>query len=401
MGLLKRNNSNLNFRFMKRSKKILITVGIVLGILAITYLLLPNYAQKALIYLQPGIEDYPIFENRTVEANGGQEWQVDPLSTQLKIDDETLSKIEAFEPVSFLVIKNGKIIYEKYWENYGPESLSNSFSMAKSIVGLLIGAAIDDGFIKNVEQPVSDFIPEFRNEKNKDLKIKDVLTMSSGLNWDESYSSLFSTTTNAYYGNNIKDLIYGLEVVEKPGVKFKYLSGNSQVLAMVIEAATSKSISEYTSEKFWKPMGAVNSALWSLDDENGMEKAYCCFNSDARDFARWGQLILNNGMWGNDTLISPEYVQASIQPAKLFDETGNKINYYGYQWWIHDANGWSVPYMRGILGQYVFAIPEENAVVVRLGHKRSTEYINHHPSDTYLYLETAKKLIDEYNRLAD
>lgn len=384
---------------MKRSKKIFIPVSVIIVILAITYLLLPDYAQKALIYLQPGIEDYPIFENRVVEANGGQDWQVDSQASQLQIDDETLSKIEAFEPVAFLVIKNGKIIYEKYWENYGPESLSNSFSMAKSIVGLLIGAAIDDGFIKSVDQPVSDFIAEFRNEKNKDLKIKDLLTMSSGLNWNESYSSLFSTTTNAYYGNNIKKLIYGLEVVEKPGVNFKYLSGNSQLLAMVVETATKKSISEYTSEKFWIPMGAVNSALWSLDDENGIEKAYCCFNSNARDFARWGQLILNYGTWGNDTLISADYIRALIQPANLLDETGNKINYYGYQWWIHDANDWNVPYMRGILGQYVFAIPEENAVVVRLGHKRSTEYKNHHPLDTYLYLETAKKLMDDYNRL--
>lgn len=386
---------------MKRSKKILIVVGIFLGVLVITYLLLPTYAQKALIYLQPGIEDYPIFENRTVEAGSGQEWPIDSLAPMLQIDDETLSKIEAFEPIAFLVIKNGKIIYEKYWENYGPESLSNSFSMAKSIVGLLIGAAIDDGCIKNVDQAVSDFIPEFKNEKNKDLKIKDVLTMSSGLNWNESYSSLFSTTTNAYYGNKINDLILGLEVTEKPGVNFKYLSGNSQLLAMIVETATKKSISEYTAEKFWKPMGAVYSALWSLDDKNGMEKAYCCFNSNARDFARWGQLILNSGTWGNDTLISPEYIQTSVHPANLTDETGNKINYYGYQWWIHDANGWNVPYMRGILGQYVFAIPEENAVVVRLGHKRSTEYKNHHPVDTYLYLETSKKLIDEYNRLVN
>jgi CubicO group peptidase (beta-lactamase class C family) len=381
---------------MKRLKRILIIIGMVFGVLVIVYSMLPKYAQKALIYLNPGIEDYPIFENRKVEAGIGQEWQVDLLANKLKIDDETLLKIEAYKPVAFLVLKNGKIIFEKYWEEYGPESLSNSFSMAKSIVGLLIGAAIDDGYIKSVEQPVSDFIPEFRNEKNKDLKIIDVLTMSSGLNWDESYSSMFSTTTNAYYGDDIKDLIYGLEVTEKTGVTFKYLSGNSQLLAMVLEAATGKKVAEYTSEKFWNPMGAVNTALWSLDDENGMEKAYCCFNSNARDFARWGQLILNNGTWANDTLISPEYVKAAIHPANLVDETGNKINYYGYQWWIHDANGWKVPYMRGILGQYVFAIPEENAVVVRLGHKRSTEYTNHHPIDTYLYLETAKKLIDEY-----
>ena len=384
---------------MKKSKKILLIVGIVFGILVIGFLMLPNYAQKALIYLKPGIEDYPIFENRTVAAGIGQEWPIDSLLNQLKIDDETLAKMEVYEPVSFLVVKDGKIIFEKYWEEYGHETLSNSFSMSKSIVGLLVGAAIDDGYIKSIEQPVSDFIPEFRNEKNRDLKIKDVLTMSSGLNWNESYASLFSTTTNAYYGNNINELIYKLEVTEKPGVIFNYLSGNTQLLAMLVEAATNKKISEYVSEKFWKPMGAINDALWCLDDENGMEKAYCCFNSNARDFARWGQLILNNGTWNGDTLISPDYIQASIHAADLTDETGNKIDYYGFQWWIHDANGWEVPYMRGILGQYVFVIPEENAVVVRLGHKRSDEKKNHHPIDSYLYLETAKKLLDEYNRM--
>ena len=386
---------------MKKSKKILLIVGIVFGILVIGFLMLPNYAQKALIYLKPGIEDYPIFENRTVAAGIGQEWPIDSLLNQLKIDDETLAKMEIYEPVSFLVIKDGKIIFEKYWEEYGTETLSNSFSMSKSIVGLLVGAAIDDGYIKSIKQPVSDFIPEFRNEKNRDLKIKDVLTMSSGLNWNESYASLFSTTTNAYYGNNINELIYKLEVTEKPGVSFNYLSGNTQLLAMLVEAATNRKISEYVSEKFWKPMGAINDALWCLDDENGMEKAYCCFNSNARDFARWGQLILNNGTWNGDTLISPDYIQASIHAADLTDETGNKINYYGYQWWIHDANGWKVPYMRGILGQYVFVIPEENAVVVRLGHKRSDEKKNHHPIDSYLYLETAKKLLDEYNRMTN
>lgn len=384
---------------MKKSKKILFIVGLVFGILLIAYSLLPDYAQTALIYQNVGIEDYPIFENRTVSAGPGQEWTVDPLEARLKLDDETLAKFEELEPVAYLIIKNGKIVFEQYWEDYGPESLSNSFSMAKSIVGLLVGAAIDDGFIKSIEQPVSDYIPEFSNEKNKELKIIDVLTMSSGLNWDESYGSLFSTTTDAYYGKNIKELIYGLEVIEKPGVDFKYLSGNTQLLAMVIESATGKKISDYASEKFWIPMGAVNDALWCLDDKDGMEKAYCCFNSNARDFARWGQLILNNGTWNNDTLISPDYIQSSIEPANLTDETGNKINYYGYQWWIHDANGWIVPYMRGILGQYVFAIPEKNAVVVRLGHERSKEYINHHPMDTYFYLETAKKLLDEYDQL--
>lgn len=386
---------------MKKTKKRWRIVSIILLILIVAYFSLPKYAQRALIYQQVGIEDYTIFENRAVSAGTGLEWPVSPLMEKLKLDDETLTKFEAFEPVAFLIIKNGKIIFEQYWEEYGPESLSNSFSMAKSIIGLMIGAAIDDGYIESIEQPVSDFIPEYKTESNKELKIKDVLTMSSGLNWDESYGSLFSTTTEAYYGKHIKDLIYGLEVVEQPGVQFKYLSGNTQLLAMILEAATGKKVADYASEKFWIPMEAVNNAFWCLDDKDGMEKAYCCFNSNARDFARWGQLILNNGTWKGDTLISPDYIYAATHPADLIDDTGNKINYYGYQWWIHEANSWQVPYMRGILGQYVFSIPEENAVVVRLGHKRSSEYINHHPADTYLYLETANRIFDEYNRLSN
>jgi CubicO group peptidase (beta-lactamase class C family) len=268
--------------------------------------------------------------------------------------------------------------------------------MAKSIISLLIGAAIDDGYINSVEQPVSDFVPEYKNNKNKNLKIKDVLTMSSGLDWDESYGSLFSTTTDAYYGKDIKKLIYSLKVIETPGKKFKYLSGNSQLLALVIENATGKKVSDYASEKFWQPMGAVNNALWCLDDKDGTEKAYCCFNSNARDFARWGYLVLNNGVWNGDTLISPEYIKQATTPAyHLKDKDNKSVDFYGYQWWIQNMDSIKTPYMRGILGQYVFVIPDRNAVVVRLGHKRSDKKTNHHPDDTYLYLKTAYKLLDK------
>ncbi len=382
---------------MSKSKKVFFIVGIIIIAILVAYFLLPKYAQTALIYQKVGINDYPIFENRRVKTGKAQEWEVDDAFTELEIDAETLQEFEALQTIAYLIIKDGKIIFEQYWDEYDANSLTNSFSAAKSIVGLAIGAAIDDGYINSVFQPVGDFIPEFNTEKNKGLILRDVLTMSSGLNWDESYGSLFSTTTEAYYGKDIRKLIYSLEVEEKSGSEFKYLSGNTQLLAMVVEAATGKPMAEYVSDKFWKPMGAVNKALWCLDDEDGMEKAYCCFNSNARDFARWGQLVLNNGVWGQDTLVSPEYVEVSVTPAShLTDDTGNAIDYYGFQWWIQNVNGWNVPYMRGILGQYVFVIPDENAVVVRLGHKRSSEKKNHHPVDTWLYLETAKQIINDY-----
>jgi CubicO group peptidase (beta-lactamase class C family) len=385
---------------MKRTPKFIKIIGFTLVVLIVVYFSLPKYAQRALIYQKVGIDDYSIFDNRTVETAMGQEWETDLASSQLKLDSLTLQKFTEYQTIAYLIIKDGKVIFEQYWDGYGTESLTNSFSMSKSIIGLLVGAAIDDGYIKSLSQPISDFIPEYKTPENKNLSIKDVLTMSSGLNWDESYGSLFSTTTEAYYGKNIKKLIYSLKVVEEPGKKFKYLSGNTQLLAMVVENASGKKVAEYAAEKFWKPMGAVNKALWCLDDEDGMEKAYCCFNSNARDFARWGYLVLNNGIWNNDTLISPEYIKLSTSPASyLADENNDSINYYGYQWWIQQLDGHNVPYMRGILGQYIFVIPHENAVVVRLGHKRDEEKTNHHPNDTYLYLETAKTLLEQFNTL--
>jgi CubicO group peptidase (beta-lactamase class C family) len=376
---------------MKRSIKITL---IVIGVLAVAYFCLPQYARKALIYQKAGIDDYKIFDNRSVENANPQPWKTAENYNRYKLGQAAIDSFAKYQTVAYLVIKDTQIVFEEYWDGYGTESLSNSFSMAKSIVGLAIGAAIDDGFIKSVDQPVADFIPEFQNKTNKNLTIKQVLTMSSGLNWKEDYGGLFNTTTEAYYGKDIRKLIYSLQVTSTPGVKFTYLSGNSELLGMVVEKATGKKLSEYVAEKFWKPMGAEHPALWSLDRKNGMEKAYCCFNTNARDFARWGQLVLNQGTWNGDTLVSPYYLRRSITPdSNLVDETGMPINYYGYQWWILHYNGHDVPYMRGILGQYVFVIPDENMIVVRLGHKRSNGKREHHPAEAWFYLDEAFKII--------
>jgi CubicO group peptidase (beta-lactamase class C family) len=124
--------------------------------------------------------------------------------------------------------------------------------------------------------------------------------MSAGVEWDESYSSLFSKTTQAYYGKDLWKLALTEKLIEKPGVRFNYQSGVSQILAFVLQKATDKNISDYASEKLWTPMEAEEDALWSLDRKDGHEKAYCCFNTNARDFARFGQLILNKGVWDGD-----------------------------------------------------------------------------------------------------
>lgn len=379
---------------MKRTIKI---SAYIIGVCLVFYIVAPDYLVNALQRLGPRIDDYTFFENRVIEAGTYDPWEIDDNYNKTTLPETIHEQIEEYDPVAFLVIQNEKIKYEEYWDGYNEKSLSNSFSAAKSVVALLIGVALDEGKIKSLDQPVGDFLPEYNEGSRKELTIRQVLTMSSGLNWEEKYTTPFSTTARAYYGSNIADLVIDLEVVDEPGVYFEYLSGNTQILAMIVEAATGQRISEYASEKIWSSIGAQHNALWCLDTEDGMEKAYCCFNTNARDFARFGQLILNNGIWNNKEIISKDYItDATTAKEYLLDKRDNKpVDFYGYQWWIIDYKGLKIPYMRGILGQYIFSIREKNAVVVRLGHDRSSEYIGRHPKDVYLYLDAAFMILDQ------
>lgn len=377
---------------MKKSR--IVVAGITLLIILLI-VFMPNYVWRALLYQQPNIDDYKIFDNREVKAGNYQPWEISDEYNTGQLPGEIESEMMSYEPVAFLVIRDRKIIYEQYWDGYDQDAHSNSFSAAKSIVSLLVGAAIDEGAISSLDQKAADFIPEFRNDDRKEISIGDLLTMSSGLDWNESYSSLFSPTTESYYGSDLMKMILERKAIRPPGTLHYYSGMDPEILALVIMNATGMTLSEYASEKFWKPMGAKNDALWSLDHENGLEKAYCCFNSNARDFARWGQLILNNGRWNGKQLISETYLnQATTAATYLEDEDGNTIDYYGFQWWIINYKGCNIPYMRGILGQYVFAIREKNAVVVRLGHKRSEELIGPNRKDIYTYLDAAFALLD-------
>jgi CubicO group peptidase (beta-lactamase class C family) len=377
---------------MSKTRRILLAI---IAILVIVYLALPYYAKQALIHQMPGIEDYKIFNNRVVRTGDHLPWLLDESYNTHTLVDSTRDKILFYNPVAFMVIKDQKIVYEEYWDGFDADALSNSFSMAKSIISLLVGAAIDDGYIQSPDQKVGEFIEAYNENGKENITIRDVLTMSSGLDWDEAYASLFSPTTKSYYGNDLVKMAKELNLVEEPGNRYYYRSIDTELLAMIVESATGRNISDYCSEKFWKHMGAKHNALWSLDKKEGMEKAFCCFNSNARDFARWGQLLLNNGKWNDRQLVSESYLEEATAPANyLIDDDGNRVDYYGYQWWLIDYEGHRIPYMRGILGQYVFVIPEKNAVVVRLGHKRSDELIGPNRKDIFIYLEAAFQILE-------
>lgn len=380
---------------MKKARWGILVVACCIG----GFLMLPSnyYLRRALTHLLPKIDQYPIFENRVVKAGDPHPWKEATTYNEQAIPEKYLPVFEELGTVAFVVVKDSTLLFEQYWEDYSPESLSNSFSMAKSIVSLAIGCAIDDGFIKNTDQPVSDFYPEFTGYNGKVLTLRHLLTMSAGVDFQEAYSSPFSPTTQLYYGNDLEKIAFGMKVIEEPGANFVYQSGVTQLLAFIVQKATGENISSYVSRKLWTPMQAEEDALWSLDRKDGMEKAYCCFNSNARDFARFGQLLLNEGSWNGKQLISHSYLKEAVTPDSnlVFADYSEPNNCYGYQFWHLTYRGMPIYYLRGILGQYVMAIPDKNAVVVRLGHKRSdTRTDQHYPDDIDTWLGAAMEIID-------
>jgi len=216
--------------------------------------------------------------------------------------------------------------------------------------------------------------------------------MSSGLNWTENYYNPLGQTAEAYYGDDLKDLVMNLNVVEPPGKVFKYHSSCTQILTFVLESATGQTISEYVSEKLWKPMGAKHPALWNTDVAGGDEKGFCCINSNARDFARLGKLYMHQGNWNGVQILDSSYVKTATSVADLLDEKGNNNVNYGYQFWLAERQGLSVYCARGLLGQYVICIPEKNMIVVRLGRKFGNYLEDGHHDDFYAFIDAALEM---------
>jgi CubicO group peptidase (beta-lactamase class C family) len=347
-----------------------------------------GYFYKALIYNFADIDDYKIFPKRIIHKSSKPvSWNFSKVYNKKKLSDSLRIKLAELKTVALLIIKNDSIEYEEYWDGYNDSSYSNSFSMAKSYVSALVGIAIQEGKIKSIDQPVCDYLQEFCEGEKKKITIRHLLTMSSGLNWEEGYSSPFSPTTEAYYGTNLKRLMSTIHPVEEPGKIFRYKSGDTQILSFLLEKATGKKISEYAQEKLWEPMGCENDAFWSLDRENGDEKAYCCVNSNARDFAKFGKLYLDSGRVNGKKIIPLNYILESITPTGLPDGDLDmqKCNFYGYQWWIvPNYKGHKIFYARGILGQNIIVISDLKTIIVRLGKIRGEKIGKHHSEIFFL-----------------
>lgn len=348
----------------------------------------------------PGIYDSLMSPNRNVPKGN----KVKKLKKRKNIDfsEKFIEELEEIKTTSFLVLKNNEIVYEKYWNDHTESTKSNSFSAAKSIIGVLIGIAKDKNIIDSFNDPISKYL-DFVETTDSVVRISHLLSMTSGLAWKESDSNPFSDNAAAYYGYDLTDFMKGKAFETVPDNRFIYKSGNTQLLGMILEQASGMTISEFASKHLWSKIGAESDAFWSMDRKGEVEKAFCCFYSTTRDYAKFGAMLLNNGSYNGKKIINSETLKelTSISYARQ----GTRKNWsYGKHFWIVEDRNDPFYYARGILGQYVVVFPTMDIVIVRTGQERGSKlgglddnkygtierYMRNHPRDVFLFLEIAK-----------
>ena len=406
---------------IKKTLKYLIYVIITLVVLVNVFILLTGryylYSGIAKTYLRgktgPSIYDLELFPVGKLKKSSEPYNFIFEKDPSVKLTKSDLEYHEKMDTKAFLIFQGDTLIYEKYWDEHHDKTVSNSFSAAKSVIGMLVGIAIEEGKINSVDDLAADYIPEFKKNGREKITVRHLLTMSAGFDWVESGKNPLSEAAEGYYGTDLYGLVTRLRVIEKPGIKFNYQSGNTQILGFIIEKATGKSINEYAAEKLWIPLGARNDAFWSLDKEGGDEKAFCCMYATARDYALLGQLILNKGFYNGAQIVPEWYMKKMLDTPNMSTKEKVPNMRYGWHTWVYKNKGNPVYYCRGLMGQYMIAIPHKNRVIVRLGTKRDSHYkipenklnddkfreLNNekigHTIDLYRYLEMSDKIISQ------
>ena len=332
------------------------------------------------------IDDDRFFDTRAIDidSNNTKPWLIHEEYNTSALSDTLKASLEKTQSIAFLVARGDSLIHEDYWDGYSDTSHSNIFSAAKAITTLLVQCAIQDGDIKSWDQNVTDFFPDLKGEFAKELKIKHLAAMTSGMHWEEDYKNPLGITAKIYYSDDVWEVIKTLPIDVKPGTEFEYQSGSTMLLGMVVIKATGKHLADYASETLWKPMNAEQTATWHIDHYMGTELGYCCFNSNARDLARFGKLNNHFGNWNGTQIIDSSFYEIAAKPGM--------VDYYGMGFWMSDRYDTPVFYHRGLLGQYIISIPEYKLVIVRLGESKGADDDKH----TQLFHTIVDDVINTY-----
>ena len=308
---------------------------------------------------------------------------------------------------ALLIVKDGKIHYENYWLTGGKDVKWLSMSVAKSFISTLVGIAIEQGYIGSTSDSITKYVSQLENSAYDDVKIKDVLQMSSGARWNEDYSDPNSDVMRSArilaVGGSLDKFTASLNNELKPGTFNRYNSTDTQVLGMLLRESTGTTVTQYMQEVLWNPMGAESDAYWLLDSEN-MEMVYAGLNATARDYAKLGELFRLEGKINGKQLVPSNWVKASTTPDAPHLMPGeNPLSDfplgYGYQWWIPDDSGDFTAI--GVYNQFVYVSPENKAVVVKLSaneiYGTSEEASKQSELETISFLKAVTNLFTSVN----
>lgn len=288
---------------------------------------------------------------------------------------DTEAFLAGTDTMALLVLRDGAVRFEQYSAFGGRDVRWASMSVAKSFISALVGIAVAEGAIGSIEQPVTAYVPEFADSAYDGVRIKDILQMSSGAGWNEDYSDpesdIIRFSKVSAEGGAMSDFIPTLGRATTPGTVCHYNSMDTQVLGMLLRAATGRTIADYMQEKLWHPLGMESPGHWLLDS-TGMEMAYACLNATARDYAKIGELYRQGGNWGGRQLVPAEWVRASITPdaPHLMPGVPDPLFGYGYQWWVIDCGEGEYAAI-GVYNQFVYVNPARGMTIVKLSANRN------------------------------
>lgn len=305
-----------------------------------------------------GAEVFPLPPGEPIDAK-----------VKVKIDGKTLTVdqyMAAYRTSGLLVIKDGKVVLERYGLDRTPQDRWTSFSVAKSVTSTLVGAAIKDGHIKSLDEPVTTYIPQLKGGGYDGVTVGQLITMTSGVRWNEDYTDLNSDVAKVGLSagepgvNPVVSYMRRLPRERPPGTRFHYSTGETDLVGILVSNATHKPLSAYLSEKIWAPFGMEQDAIW-VEDVAGHERGGCCMSMTLRDYGRFGMFILGGGKAGGQDVLPQGWTAAATRAQVPVNPDDPKEGGYGYFWWINPAG--DAYEAIGIFGQAITTFPKENLVI--------------------------------------
>ena len=342
-----------------------------------------SYLVRYILLNTVDLSDYRIFPARVVH-NAPPFYDFPPIENGARLPAEldkaipiqgggpqaaTLDQfLERNGTVAFLLIKNDKLVFERYYNGYDHSSTCTSFSAAKSFVSALIGIAVHEGLIDRLDDPITKYLPELAAPHWHAITIRHLVGMTSGLKYQAGFLP-WDDDPRIYYTPDLRQLAKRVGPAERPGVRFRYNNYNLVLLGILLERVTRGTVCAYLEEKIWKPLGMEYPASWSLDSQRcGMEKMESGLNARAIDFAKFGRLYLQHGEWNGRQVVPANWVVESTTVEANADWTN-----YKYLWWI-PRSGKGRFMAVGNLGQFIYVAPDKDCVMLRFGRGKPKDW---------------------------